>query len=135
MTKATLKSFSIMKNYLAAANTTSMGLSNKVSNSINHLLCFLSLLKHNSLASKPCFHVMARTYGLYAAFCTYIYAKTLTVSLLTVFFIFNRIPRNVVNKTFWSFLVRSSHRRCSIKKLFLRISRFLQENTCVGASF
>ena len=30
---------------------------------------------------------------------------------------------------------RSSHRRCSIKKLFLKISQHSQENTCVGISF
>ena len=30
---------------------------------------------------------------------------------------------------------RSCHRRCSIKKLFLKISQCSQENTCVGFSF
>ena len=30
---------------------------------------------------------------------------------------------------------RSSHHRCSIKKLFLKISQYSQENTCVGVSF
>ena len=30
---------------------------------------------------------------------------------------------------------RSSQWRCSIKKLFLKISRYSQENTCVGVSF
>ena len=30
---------------------------------------------------------------------------------------------------------RSSHRRCSVKKLFLKICETLQENTCVGAFF
>ena len=30
---------------------------------------------------------------------------------------------------------RSSHRRCSIKKLFLKISQFFTGNTCVGISF
>ena len=30
---------------------------------------------------------------------------------------------------------RSSHRRYSIKKLFLKISEYLQENTCGGLSF
>ena len=33
------------------------------------------------------------------------------------------------------FYSRSSHRRCSIKKMFLKISQNLQENTCVGVSF
>ena len=32
-------------------------------------------------------------------------------------------------------LVRSSHRRCSIKKVFLEISQNSQENTCPTASF
>ena len=31
--------------------------------------------------------------------------------------------------------VRSSHRKCSIKKVFLKISQISPENTCVGASF
>ena len=41
----------------------------------------------------------------------------------------------------WSLLAweislnRSSHRRCSIKKLFLKISQYSQENTCVGIFF
>ena len=30
---------------------------------------------------------------------------------------------------------RSSHRKCSIKKVILKISQILQENTCVGASY
>ena len=30
---------------------------------------------------------------------------------------------------------RSSHRRCSIKKLYLKISQNSRENTCVGVSF
>ena len=30
---------------------------------------------------------------------------------------------------------RSSHRRCSIKKGFLKISQYSQESTCVGVSF
>ena len=30
---------------------------------------------------------------------------------------------------------RSSHRRCSVKKLFLKICETLQENTCVGVFF
>ena len=30
---------------------------------------------------------------------------------------------------------RSSHRRCSIKKLFLKTLEYSQENTCVGVSF
>ena len=30
---------------------------------------------------------------------------------------------------------RSSHRRCSIKKLVLKISQYSQENNCVGVSF
>ena len=29
---------------------------------------------------------------------------------------------------------KSSHRRCSIKKLFLKISQYSQKNTCVGVS-
>ena len=32
-------------------------------------------------------------------------------------------------------LTKSSHRRCSIKKMFLKTSQYLQENTCVGVSF
>ena len=31
--------------------------------------------------------------------------------------------------------LRSSHLRCSIKKLFLKISQFSQESTCVRVSF
>ena len=30
---------------------------------------------------------------------------------------------------------RSSQQRCSIKKIFLKILQYLQENTCVGVSF
>ena len=30
---------------------------------------------------------------------------------------------------------RSSHQRCSIKKVFLEISQSLQENTCARVSF
>ena len=33
------------------------------------------------------------------------------------------------------FLVRSSHRRCSIKKVFLEFSLYSQENTCVESCF
>ena len=33
------------------------------------------------------------------------------------------------------FLFRSSHWGCSIKKLFLKISQYSQENTCTGVSF
>ena len=32
-------------------------------------------------------------------------------------------------------LFRSNHRRCSIKKLFLKISEISQKNNCVGVSF
>ena len=32
------------------------------------------------------------------------------------------------------FLSRSSHRRCSINKLFLKISQYSKEDTCVGVS-
>ena len=30
---------------------------------------------------------------------------------------------------------RSSHRRCSVKKVFLKVSQYSQENTSVGVSF
>ena len=33
------------------------------------------------------------------------------------------------------FLSRSSHQRCSVKKVLLEISQNLQENTCAGVSF
>ena len=33
------------------------------------------------------------------------------------------------------FTEKSSYRRCSIKKLFLKISQYSQENTCFGVSF
>ena len=32
------------------------------------------------------------------------------------------------------FSFKSSHRRCSVKKVFLKISQISQENTCVGVS-
>ena len=32
-------------------------------------------------------------------------------------------------------LIRSSHRRCSVKKLFLKTLRISQEQTCIGTSF
>ena len=32
-------------------------------------------------------------------------------------------------------LIRSSRRRCSIKSLFLKISQYSQEGTCIGVSF
>ena len=35
---------------------------------------------------------------------------------------------------FWK-TFRSSHRKYSIKRLFLKISQYLQEKTCVGVSF
>ena len=38
--------------------------------------------------------------------------------------------RNDIQKKY-----RSNHQRCSIKKLFLKISQYLQENGCVGVSF
>ena len=31
--------------------------------------------------------------------------------------------------------IRSSHRRCSVKKVLLKISQILQKNSCVGVSF
>ena len=31
--------------------------------------------------------------------------------------------------------LKSSHRRCSVKNVLLKISQILQENTCVGISF
>ena len=31
-------------------------------------------------------------------------------------------------------IFRMKHRRCSIKKLFLKITQYLQENTCAGVS-
>ena len=33
------------------------------------------------------------------------------------------------------YINRSSHRRCSIKKLFLKILQYSQDNTCVAFSF
>ena len=33
------------------------------------------------------------------------------------------------------FTLRSSHRRCSIKNLFLKTSQYSQENNCVGVLF
>ena len=36
---------------------------------------------------------------------------------------------------YWGRTVRSSHQSCSIKKLFLKVSQYLLENTCVGVSF
>ena len=35
----------------------------------------------------------------------------------------------------WFLIMRSSHWRCSVKEMFLRISQNAQENTCVGVSF
>ena len=32
-------------------------------------------------------------------------------------------------------LFRRSHQRCSIKKMFLKVLQYSQENTCVGVSF
>ena len=32
------------------------------------------------------------------------------------------------------YIYRSSHQMCSIKKLFLKIVQYSQENTCVGVS-
>ena len=32
-------------------------------------------------------------------------------------------------------ILRSSHRRCSVKKMFLEILQYSQENTCARASF
>ena len=40
------------------------------------------------------------------------------------------------NFTWWiSTSYKSSHRRCSVKKVFLEIWRNIQENTCVKVSF
>ena len=36
---------------------------------------------------------------------------------------------------FLTYLERSSHRRCSLKKVFLEISQNSQENTCARVSF
>ena len=43
----------------------------------------------------------------------------------------------VIPERYWwrCFSVRSSRRRCSIKKVFLKISQYSQENTCAWASF
>ena len=43
----------------------------------------------------------------------------------------------VIPERYWwrCFSVRSSRRRCSIKKVFLKISQYSQENTCVWVSF
>ena len=43
-----------------------------------------------------------------------------------------------LNHSHWKwqfFAVRSSHHRCSVKKVFLEISQNLKENTCVRVSF
>ena len=58
---------------------------------------------------------------------------------LLIFFIDNIIP--VISSTQIACtscvynMYRSSHRRCSLKKMFLKILLILQENTRVGASF
>ena len=36
---------------------------------------------------------------------------------------------------FFHFICRSSHQRCSVKKVFLEISQNSQENTCARVSF
>ena len=43
--------------------------------------------------------------------------------------------RNCVNKNTAKSTNKSNYRRCSIKKLFLKISQCLQENACVVVSF
>ena len=35
----------------------------------------------------------------------------------------------------WCSILRRSHRRCSVKKVFLKISQISPENTCVGVPF
>ena len=63
--------------------------------------------------------------------------------MLKFFYIVNFVS-NIVNissslvSNFVFFLkdqIRSSYRRCSVKKVYLKISQISQENTCVGVSF
>ena len=48
-----------------------------------------------------------------------------SVSFILEFFDINTNPR----------VFRSSHRECSFKKIVLKISQYLQENTCVESLF
>ena len=50
-------------------------------------------------------------------------------------FKFNNKSRKTVFMEIHSGSYRSSHQRCSIKKVFLKISQNLQENTCARVSF
>ena len=43
--------------------------------------------------------------------------------------------KNYLANIRFRFEFRNSHQRCSIKKLFLEILQYAQENTCVGVSF
>ena len=40
-----------------------------------------------------------------------------------------------LNEAYWLTPTTSSHRKCSIKKLFLKVSQYSQENICVRVSF
>ena len=58
------------------------------------------------------------------------------------FFLMALIPveisySNMYQNGSWSvnmFTFKNSHPRCSVKKVFLKISQISQENTCVGVS-
>ena len=57
------------------------------------------------------------------------------VKLRHVFCINPNSAKGLTHSTPMFYFYRSSHRRCSVKKVFLKISQILQENTCVGVSF
>ena len=48
---------------------------------------------------------------------------------------FTLLPASFLFSFIGTLKVRSSHRRCSIKKLFLEISQNSQESTCARASY
>ena len=63
-------------------------------------------------------------------FHVFSYRKSIQIFLFYKFFCTNLVwTRNSSN------IFRSNHCRCSIKKLFLKILWYWQENTCVGVSF
>ena len=49
--------------------------------------------------------------------------------------LFTKRLKKTLLQSLTAILFRSRHQRCSIKKLFLKVLQYSQENTCVGVSF
>ena len=76
--------------------------------------------------------------NLYMKKCFPFFEKSFIIIIIIIIIIVN-VDFEIFIKThvllYFYKETRSSHRTCSLKKLFLKILQYLQENACVGVSF